>query len=63
MTVLPRHIVYWLLAGSSLALLGLEAPSSRLMSPTRDHVKPEKGESARGRPIFIWTGGGYQGGK
>lgn len=63
MTVLPRHIVYWVLAGAALALLAFEAPTSRVLSPPREHGKAEKGQSARGRPIFVWTGGGYQGGK
>jgi hypothetical protein len=62
--MLPRHIVYWVLSIGSLGLLTFEAPTGSLLATTPDRGKVEKGPQAvRGRPIFIWSGGGYQGGK
>jgi hypothetical protein len=64
MPILKRHIVYWVLSGGSLGLLGFEAPRGALLTstPERGHVTKD-GQSVRGRPVFIWAGGGYQGGK
>lgn len=64
MPILKRHIVYWVLSGGSLALLGLEAPRGALLTSTPERGQVTKdGQSVRGRPVFIWAGGGYQGGK
>lgn len=59
-----RHIVYWALSLGSIALLGLEAPRGAMLTTTPDVGTVEKGgQSVRGQPIFIWSGGGYHGGK
>lgn len=64
-------IAYWVISLGSLGVLALEAPSGALLtgSPERGKVtaaKPEPGQSTRtvrGRPAYIWLGGGYHGGK
>jgi hypothetical protein len=63
--MLARHIVYWVLSTGSLGLLALEAPTGSLLTTTPERGRVEKGSTTvrGGRPIFIWTGGGYQGGK
>jgi len=62
--MLPRHIVYWVLSLGSLGLLAFEAPTGSLLTTTPERGRVEKGsQTVRGRPVFIWTGGGYQGGK
>jgi hypothetical protein len=62
--IYKRHIVYWVLSGASIAMLAFEAPRGAMLTGTPDRGRVDKdGQSVRGRPVFIWAGGGYQGGK
>ncbi|MBX7084319.1 MAG: hypothetical protein K1X88_34250 [Nannocystaceae bacterium] len=64
MRIAPRHIVYWLLSLGSLGLLAFDAPRGRLLTLEPDRGEVEKGTgTVRGRPIYVWSGGGYHGGK
>jgi hypothetical protein len=59
-----RHIVYLVLSLGSLAMLAFEAPRGAMLTGTPERGQVTKdGQSVRGRPAFIWAGGGYQGGK
>jgi hypothetical protein len=62
--ICKRHIVYWALSAGSLGLLAFEGPRGALLTSTPERGQVSKdGQSVRGRPVFIWAGGGYQGGK
>lgn len=62
-----RNIVYWIASVASLGLLFFEAPTGALLTTTPERGKVTKdaqGKTVRGRgPVFVWLGGGYQGGK
>lgn len=64
MKIGKRHILYWILSLGSLGLLAFDGPQGRLLTSEPDRGPVEKGSGTiRGRPIFIWSGGGYHGGK
>jgi hypothetical protein len=64
-----RNIIYWVAGLGSLAALFFAAPSGALLTgaPERGKVTQQpdgQKTTVRGRgPLFIFLGGGYQGGK
>ena len=57
---------YWICAGLSLLLLLVDGPVGTLLTTTPERGKVERdpaGGSVRGAGVFVWYGGGYQGGK
>ena len=68
-------IAYWVVSASTLGLLTFEAPSGALLTsaPERGKVtlqKPKPGTTSGANPtvrgagaFFIWSSGGYHGGK
>jgi hypothetical protein len=57
---------YWISAGLALALLLLDGASGAVLTTTPDRGKVERDKNGTvrgGGGVFIWLGGGYQGGK
>jgi hypothetical protein len=57
---------YWLCAGLSLLLLLVDGAAGNYLTTTPDRGKVERdpaGGTVRGAGVFVWYGGGYQGGK
>jgi hypothetical protein len=57
---------YWISAGLALALLLLDGASGAVLTTTPDRGKVERDKTGTvrgGGGVFIWLGGGYQGGK
>lgn len=60
------RITYWLCAGLALLLLMHDGAVGNCLTTTPDRGKVERdpvGGTVRGVGVFIWYGGGYQGGK
>ncbi len=64
-----RNIIYAICGFGSLSMLLFAAPSGALLTGAPEKGKvttdPNGNQTVRGtaRPIFIWLGGGYHGGK
>jgi hypothetical protein len=56
---------YWITAGLALALLLLDGAAGTVLTttPDRGKVERDKNGTVRGGGVFVWLGGGYQGGK
>lgn len=57
---------YWISAGLALALLLFDGASGTVLTTTPDRGKVERDKAGTvrgGGGVFIWLGGGYQGGK
>jgi hypothetical protein len=63
-----RNIIYMLAGVGSLGALFFLAPSGALLTKAPERGKVTRDASGKktvrgGGPVFIWMGGGYQGGK